>query len=109
MPLVLPELLEDLVEVAELYHLPEVGLPVVVGEAEVEAEREVGEVVVGGEVHGDGHQLRGHHWSGGGWGQVVITGSGGQLPGYIPRRSREAGPGHTDLPQHLGQWRRPGA
>ena len=84
MPLVRPELLDGLVEVGELDDLPDLRLPVVVGEAEVEAEREVGEVEVGGEVHWDGHHLRAHHWSGG-W-RLVVGGlrSGGD---YCRRRT----------------------
>ena len=84
MPLVRPELLDGLVEVGELDDLPDLRLPVVVGEAEVEAEAEVGEVEVGGEVHGDGHHLRAHHWSGG-W-RLVVGGlrSGGD---YCQRRT----------------------
>ena len=84
MALVLAELLDGLVEVAELDDLPDLRLPVVVGEAEVEAEAEVGEVEVGGEVDGDGHHLRAHHWSGG-W-RLVVGGlrSGGD---YCRRRT----------------------
>ena len=83
-PLVRPELLDGLVEVGELDDLPDLRLPVVVGEAEVEAEAEVGEVEVGGEVDGDGHHLRAHHWSGG-W-RLVVGGlrSGGD---YCQRRT----------------------